>query len=202
MVGPWAGVRGARRELAEEALRASLSLRESSNQYIFLCAVLDAKGDPFGALHCCKRAIQLRPKHADASLKAEDYLNLGLTFVAMKSYRKASKAFERALELDPEEPRALCNLGIMSFRRGDLKAAEQLLRRATKRPKHLAKEDRFLAPVFAQNHAYLAMTLESQGRIDDARREVKAAIRWGRDDRWINKRYEEFRNRTEKDRGT
>ena len=93
---PWSGLGQAYAEmsqwdLAEEAFRNTLALRENSNQCVFLAGVLEAKGDLSGALHYCHRAIEIRPASADASLKAEDYLNLGLISFRLGLYGKAAR---------------------------------------------------------------------------------------------------------------
>jgi len=51
-------------DLAEEAFRKRLALRDDANHSLFLAEVLNAKDDHIGALRCCERATALRPDDA------------------------------------------------------------------------------------------------------------------------------------------
>ena len=103
----------------------SIALRESPNDYLFLCQVSHYKGDFLRTLRCCERAIQLRPNDAEA------YLLLGVTLtVYLRLYNEAVEALDRAAQLDPLDPQAVAESGFLRCRLGDLASAEALLRRA------------------------------------------------------------------------
>lgn len=105
--------------------------------------VFTQKGDPVSALRAFARATEIDSKHADAhlnramvSLSFRDYLGaeksldvalsdrrhaknadallaLGVAHRGQRHYDDAEKAFARALEVAPKDPRALYNLGVL-----------------------------------------------------------------------------------------
>jgi tetratricopeptide (TPR) repeat protein len=170
-------------DLAEEAFRKRLGLRDDPNHNLFLAEVLNAKDDYTGALRCCERAIALRPDDS------EGFLNLGLTLRHLKLFDEAAEAFEKATALDPDDPRATAELGFMKYGQGDLDAAERLLRRAlvsdTSIPWH---------------HLYLGLTLEAKQRYREAEREFRSAGRRGADDELILWQLKKFLRRQRKRR--
>ena len=172
-------------DLAEQAFRRRLSLRESPNHYIFLCEVLNAKGDYRAALGCVEREVALRPDDAEA------YLNLGLTCCNLGHWNDATAAFEKAIALDPEDPRAVAELGFVSFRQNDLQLAEALLRRA------LASDE--CEPYV---RVYLARTLETKGRYREAGRQLQTALSSAPADDFIRHEYKSFRRRQRKRSGS
>jgi tetratricopeptide (TPR) repeat protein len=167
-------------DLAETSFRKRLALKESPNHYLFLCEVLSAKGDYLGALRCCDRAVALRPD-------GESYLNLGLTYRDLRLWDQASEALEKAIELDPDDPRAMAELGFLKFRTEEFDVAEVLLRRA------LVNDE---CPSCV--HAYLGLTLEAKAQYNECEREFKAAVDADPDDDFSAREYRRFRRRKKK----
>jgi tetratricopeptide (TPR) repeat protein len=170
-------------DLAVRSFQKRLELSESPNHYIFLSEALRSQGDYLGALRCCDKAIALRPD-------SEAYLNLGITYCDLGLWDQASDAFETAIAQDPNDPRAIAELGYLRLGQGSLDTAEQLLRQA------LALEE---CPPGV--HAYLALALEAKGRYNEATREFKIAFRAGRDDDFCISEYRKFRRRERKRTG-
>lgn len=162
---------------AESSFRRRLALKESPNHYLFLCEVLSAKGDYLGALRCCDGAIGLRPD-------SEAYLNLGLTYCDLGLSDMAAEAFEKAIELDPNDARSTAELGFLRLNTGELDLAERLLRRAL--------ADAECPPCV---HIYLGLTLEAKAQYEESEREFKAAVGAGPDDDFCLQEYKEFRRR-------
>ena len=93
-------------DLAAHAFERRLAVREDAAYHLFLCDVLRALGDYAGALRCSERALALGPCYAEA------YLNLGLTYRCLRLWDEAAGAFEKAIELDPTDPRPIGELGL------------------------------------------------------------------------------------------
>jgi tetratricopeptide (TPR) repeat protein len=116
------------------------------------------------------------------------------------SEARAEHRYRRALELDPEHPGALLNLGNLCYHRGDLDAARDLYRRAVLSAPEYAeahynlgnvlddlgssdaaisayRESLALAPDFKAAHFNLALVLEKVGDRGSARRHWQAYLR-------------------------
>jgi Flp pilus assembly protein TadD len=176
-------------DMAEHAFRTRLSIKESPSHYIFLCDVLHQKGDYLGALRCCERAIELRPSDGEA------YLFLGITYVQLRVYDETAEAFENAIQLDPNDPRAIRELGFLRFGQGNFGAAEKLLRKALTCREPIASDPLDRVKGLARSRLYLALTLERQRRLVEARREFLTAIELDGDDPDIVREYRRFRRR-------
>lgn len=174
-------------DLAEEAFRTRLSIQENANHYIFLSVVLGQKGDYLGALRCCEKAIGLR---SDFS---EDYLNLGMAYRDLALYDEAALALEKAIQLDPTDPRPRSELGALKYREQDLDRAEELLRSAIRYEREKDDDD-------AWTHVWLAVTLETMGRHHEAAIEFRAAVAISDHDRVIVGLYRKFRARRRRER--
>ncbi len=107
-----------------------------------------------------RRLIGLKPDHAHA-LNALGYS------LADRNERleEAQALIDKALSLDPDDPFILDSRGWLAFRRGELSAAEQHLRRA-----YGLRPDPEIA-------AHLGEVLWQQGRKDEARALLQAAVK-------------------------
>jgi tetratricopeptide (TPR) repeat protein len=78
----------------------------------------------------------------------------------------AAEAYERALDLDPDHVDALNNLGMLSYRMGNLQQAATLFQRAVEtHPDHTV------------SHFNLGSVLEERGELQQARRHLRLAVR-------------------------
>lgn len=78
---------------------------------------------------------------------------------------RAEYRYRRALELDPEHPGALLNLGNIAYHRGELEEARDLYRRATA-----------VAPEYAEAHYNLGNVFDDLGQIDAAATAYRDAL--------------------------
>jgi len=88
----------------------------------------------------------------------------GAALDQMEEYDAARQNYNRALQITPNDPNVLTNLGLSYALSGDLRSAETWLRRAAAMPESggSAREN-------------LAMVLQLQGRTDEAQRELRLA---------------------------
>lgn len=88
----------------------------------------------------------------------------GAALDQMEEYDAARQNYNRALQITPNDPNVLTNLGLSYALSGDLRSAETWLRRAAAMPGSggSAREN-------------LAMVLQLQGRTDEAERELRMA---------------------------
>lgn len=98
-------------------------------------------GDDQGSIPLFELSIALKPR-------AQAYGNMGVSLARLGRLPEAAKAFERALELGPGDPRAELRLGATLLDLGRLAEALAHLRRATE-----------LAPTNAEALGYLARAL-------------------------------------------
>jgi eukaryotic-like serine/threonine-protein kinase len=168
---------------ASEAFQCLSAADERGGFPLMLCALLRAQGDYSGALRCCERALADHPNHAEA------YLHLGLTYRSLRLWDEAAGAYEKAIELGPNNPGPVGELAFVRFRQGDLAAAETLARRAL--------EHHYCG---ACVYVYLATTLEAQGRYREAKCEFKAALAVEPEDKYVACQYRKFRARQRKRR--
>lgn len=88
----------------------------------------------------------------------------GAALDQMEEYEAARQNYGRALQITPNDPNVLTNLGLSHALSGDLRSAEMWLRRAAAMPQSgsSAREN-------------LAMVLQLQGRTEEAERELRLA---------------------------
>ncbi len=89
----------------------------------------------------------------------------GTALAKQGKFEQAVSYFERALQLAPSNPSALSNLAMARAANGDLKSAENLLRKASAMPQAKPKV-----------HQNLAVILRLQGREGDADRVIAARL--------------------------
>jgi TolB-like protein len=124
------------------------------------------------AIGYLERAVALAPDFAPAHAALADAYTVGRGYGAVdlpwaEAYRRAEAAARRALELDPDLPDAHVALGFVELQaERDLIDAELRFRRAV-----------HLNPSHAQAHAWLALTLRAQGRLEEAVLAASAARR-------------------------
>jgi tetratricopeptide (TPR) repeat protein len=87
-----------------------------------LCLADDGKYSE--AQRAFEHSIRINPKFAPA------HLNLGNTLLALKQERAALKEFLTALAIQPKDPNALFNIGLIYGREGKVSSAEEYLRKA------------------------------------------------------------------------
>lgn len=88
----------------------------------------------------------------------------GAALDQMEEYEAARMNYSRALQITPNDPNVLANLGLSHALSGDLQTSEGWLRRAVAMPS--------AGPGVRQN---LALVLQLQGRTEDAERELRRA---------------------------
>jgi Flp pilus assembly protein TadD len=158
---------------AEAALEGSIALRRigSSERAVQLAAMglqvkgespqlwsalalgLVAGGENESAVQALQKAAALSPK--DPALHSA----LGVVYDRLERADLAASAYEAALRLAPDDAAILSNYGLSMAMAGDLKKAEDMLRRANQNP---------LAPPQARQN--LALVVGLQGRFDESER--------------------------------
>ncbi|MEL6686219.1 MAG: tetratricopeptide repeat protein [Pseudomonadota bacterium] len=115
-----------------------------------------------------QRAMDALPVLDDALRIAPGYARLwslrGAALDQMEDYDAARGHYDRALQITPNDPNILTNLGLSYALSGDLRASEMWLRRAAALPG--------AGPNTRQN---LALVLQLQGRTEEAQREQRLA---------------------------
>ena len=98
---------------AEAAFNKALSLDgKNSDALIRLAQVQAAKGDVDQAIATCQRAIASQPR------AAEFYILLGELYQSKQDWRQAKSAFEKARELQPNDPIATRDLANVLLQSG------------------------------------------------------------------------------------
>ena len=137
-----------------ELLRRALALDSTFAMAWRLLGVSLGERDPIGRAEATANAFLFRERLPDS----ERYLVEGLYYShIVVDHPKAIEAYERALMVNPGDPRALNNLAGLCRETDHLKRSEELLRRA------IAGPDRAIL-----HYVNLAGTLISLGRLDDA----------------------------------
>jgi tetratricopeptide (TPR) repeat protein len=140
------------------------------------------------------RVVPFRRRHPEAPESAENWFDRGCALDEdPATVADATKAYERALELDPECVPALINLGNLHYGAGRADEARACFERAVQlEPDHakarfnlgnvlhdrgdlqaaliLYRDTAALAPDFADAHFNLALVCEQLGLVEDARR--------------------------------
>ena len=79
------------------------------------------------ALNLCTDRVKRFPKNADARFL------LGQMLTIRGDYESAQSELRRAIGIEPDHPRALEGLGLVSLRQGDLETAEEYFRAGLKK---------------------------------------------------------------------
>jgi tetratricopeptide (TPR) repeat protein len=101
----------------EDFTRASLITPNDIGVINNIATVLDELGRIDEAIAQLKRLIQLDPKFIGG------YVNLGFQYTKQKKYREAIGYFDKALEIDKNEPLTLNNRGLARYYINDLEGA-------------------------------------------------------------------------------
>ncbi len=112
---------------------------------------LNKQGKLDEAVACYRRALQLRPDHADA------HYHLGNALKDLGRLDEAIPCYRRTLELKPDFAEAHSNLGVALKDQGNLDEAVACYRRALQRNPNLATV-----------HNNLGVALTDQGKLDEA----------------------------------
>jgi Tfp pilus assembly protein PilF len=112
---------------------------------------LEAQGDTNQAMTEYKEALAKDPKRADA------YVRLAVLADGMAKFPEAMQWYQQALELQPDNPDILCDLGYSLYLQKDWKEAESNLRQAIA-----------LAPDHKRAHNNLGSILARMGLVDEA----------------------------------
>jgi protein O-GlcNAc transferase len=121
------------RAAADAALRADGSESEREAARVALARVANREGILCAERGQTDRALFLfrRAAHLDASWSSP-HVNLGAVLVRMSMAERAAAAFDRALALDPENPTAYENRGLLRKEQGDLEGARSDLAHAVR----------------------------------------------------------------------
>lgn len=125
-----------RHEIAERHLE---SIRSQSKDPLVLCAAFEIEAQihitnkhPQQAIHCFQSIIKMIPNYQDV------WFNLGVCAAIAKDEEKAEAAFQKALQIDAEDPEALHLLAIVQMRRGNYEDATRTVNLALRRyPRHV-----------------------------------------------------------------
>lgn len=142
---------------AERAVQlAAMGLQvkgESPQLWAALALGLVSGGENEPALQALQKAAALNPK--DSNLQSA----MGVVYDRLDRADLAATAYEAALKLAPDDASILSNYGLSIAMAGDLKKAEDMLRRANQSP---------LAPPQARQN--LALIVGLQGRFEESER--------------------------------
>ncbi len=97
---------------------------------------------------------------------APDWIQLGLVQIGEGKTSDALRAFERAMQLDPDLPDAYNTAGAIWFETGESAKGEAALRNAIR-----------IQPSYAQAHNNLGNLLSAAGRFEEARYHFESALR-------------------------
>lgn len=101
--------------------------------------------------------------HSERALR---YSTRALNYYAQHNKSSAESLFRDGLKEYPDDPNALCGLGYLLLERGELDAAEPLLKRASE-----------INPTAGLYHLHLATLYEHMGRLSLARQEAVSAAK-------------------------
>jgi len=124
-----------------------------------LCEMYRRMGQLDDAIRIGEQAVALAPNDSAA------HFNLGIVWVSKGDRAREAACYRRVIELAPPHNRAWNNLGaVLGITGDDAGALEAYLRAARLNPKH------------AQAHCNAGTMLGEQGRIEEARKYIEAAI--------------------------
>jgi protein O-GlcNAc transferase len=166
------GQGGAAVDLINKAIRA----KPSAPMYCNLGIVLQAQGKLDAAIENYRKAISLRPDHAEL------YCYLGDTLKAQGNLEAAVTNYSKAIELRPDYVGAYVSLGNTFHHLNRLSEAETCYRRALDLPDTGGVSRSDLLDEYA-------MVLFKLGRYDDAAREIKKALQLKPESPLINQHY-------------
>jgi serine/threonine-protein kinase len=120
---------------------------------------LARKGDLAAAIADYQEALRLRPKDSQA------YSNLSFVYLQQKTLGKAVEACDKAIAIDPKNADAHHNRGLALFHQGHYDQAAASFRQAVAiRPQ-------------AGSYLHLALSVEQLGKLDEAEKAYKEALR-------------------------
>ena len=122
-------------------------------------ATAAAKGDAKGAVESLSAAVAAHPNFPLALSE------LGVEYMNLKQYDKASETFEALLKLKPNDVSAHLNMGIVAFNKKKMDEAESHLRKALE-----------LKSPGPSAHYYLGLTLVSTKRYEEAQKEFELTL--------------------------
>jgi tetratricopeptide (TPR) repeat protein len=179
--------------LEDRVMASVLERSVSVSGYQRRAAEAEARGDFGRAEELLRHLVALRPREADFHYNLANHLS------RTRRVEAAAETYRKALELDPEHPGALVNLGILRAQAGERPEARALFGKALERdPEHagaLASLGRLLAlegdfpsavryferalssdPRQVETRYALAQVLRRQGRLEEAIAELSRAI--------------------------
>lgn len=133
---------------------------QDAEAWFFLGAINDALKQFDEAISCCRRAVELRPRYADA------HLTMGNAYKAMGHLEEAVAAYRQALAAKPSHAGVSNNLGNVLMVLGRTDEAIVAYRKALDAD-----------PRYAEAHNNLGTALKKQGRLDDAITCFRKALR-------------------------
>jgi len=137
---------------AEQLYRRILQADPNHVDTLHLLGVVASHhGDHKSAIDYIGRAIAMNPQ------KAAFHVNLGVAYVAVRSFEKAVASYERALQLKPGYAEVYYNLGIALKEQGKPHEAAASYLRAVQ-----------IRPDYAEAHNNLGNALKAQGKLDEA----------------------------------
>ena len=103
---------------------------------------------------------------ASRSKAVQEYVSLGMGYFQNRQYDLAIKRFRRALEINPDDPRARSGLGLVYQAQQEYDLAEEMFREVIR--SH---------PEFTEGRNYYAAFLYQQGRFEDALAQLREAVK-------------------------
>lgn len=118
-----------KQELRDEAIAAyqeAINLDKNNvNAYLNLALVFQQEGQIESAISNYRQVIKLDPENTLA------YNNLGALLIIQDQPLEAIKVYQQAIRKNPKNAIAYYNLGVTLYNQGDLKQANQILKRAS-----------------------------------------------------------------------
>lgn len=121
--------------------------------------------------YLAKLKEESKPKELAAQLKAEQYLQQGVQFVRRRDWPNAQSMFEKAVELNPEEPEYLGYLGWTIYSNPELDLAER-----RDRAKTLIRQAIDMNPNMDSSRVFLGKIMKEEGKVKEAVEQFEAAF--------------------------
>ncbi len=176
---------------AEREFRKAIALGANTpGPYLGLARLLDRLGETIEAVEQLEKAAELDPCHLDALLTLADHyfesynlraarrvldrvlaldpgnveaLNLrGLTLLVPREWEKAEADFRKALEVKPDDPETLANLGLALYGKGKVEEAVECEERALAGDRSLAKAHLYLGRIYLNEKRHEEAVAEFQ----------------------------------------